>query len=304
LTAREWALPGLLFGLTFLSTLFVGASYVGVPFEAMAGPRLLEGWTFAVPLMGILLAHELGHYVAGRLHGVDISPPFFIPMPLSLLGTMGAVIAMRSPLSDRRALLDVGAAGPLAGLVVALPVLAWGLVTSDVQPLPEEGTYIIEGRGLLYLAMLYAIHGPLPDGHDVFLSAPALAGWAGLLVTMINLIPVGQLDGGHVAYALFGERQNAYGRAVHRALPFLGIAVSTVYVAGALAAGDGDLWGELSAGIHWLFWAGLLLVLRGASGGDHPPTERGSLGPWRRGVAILTLVFFVLLFMPSWIRTP
>src|SRR5688572_30026696 len=190
--------------------------------------HLLDGWTFAVPLMSILLAHEFGHFIAGRIHGVDVSPPFFIPMPIPPLGTMGAVIRMRRPIRTRNALLDVGAAGPLAGMVVAVPVLIWGLLLSDVRPLPETG-YLMEGRSLLYLGLLHAVHGSIPAGHDVFLSPTAFAGWAGLLVTMINLLPVGQLDGGHVAYALLGPKQDDWSLRIRRALPVLAAAVTAAY---------------------------------------------------------------------------
>ncbi|MCA9543650.1 MAG: site-2 protease family protein, partial [Myxococcales bacterium] len=201
-TLRRWLLPLGLILLTFLSTLYVGAGMQGVEVNSVGA--LLSGWTFSVPLMAILLAHEFGHYIAGRIHGVSISPPYFIPMPLVLLGTFGAVIRMRGRIRSRHALLDVGASGPLAGLAVALPVLAYGMWTSNIEPLPESGSFIIEGRSILYLGFLYALKGPIPEGHDIMLSPTAFAGWAGLLVTMINLIPVGQLDGGHVAYALFG----------------------------------------------------------------------------------------------------
>jgi membrane-associated protease RseP (regulator of RpoE activity) len=317
----RWRTPVLLFGATFLSTLFVGANMelqlqvaslteLFVHF-ATHPTQLLAGWTFAVPLMAILLAHEMGHYVAGRIHRVDISPPYFIPMPIFLLGTMGAVIRMRGAIRTRNALLDVGAAGPLAGMVVALPVLVWGLHTSEVKSLAEAqalaGTesYFVEGRGLLYLGLLQLLKD-IPAGHDVWLNPTAMAGWAGLLVTQINLIPVGQLDGGHVAYALFGPRQDRYSALVHRALPVVGIVVSLVYVGLAWQRGvrgealAGDAW----AGAHWLVWALLLGVMSRFAGATHPPTGPEPLSRGRRWVAVGTLVLFLLLFMPSWIYVP
>jgi membrane-associated protease RseP (regulator of RpoE activity) len=302
----RWQTPIALFVLTFLSVLYVGAGKSDD--ELLANPLLLlSGWPFAVPLMAILLAHEMGHYVAGRLHRIEISPPYFIPMPLvGLLGTMGAVIRM-GRITRRNALLDVGAAGPLAGMVVALPVLIYGLYTSDVIAIPEdEPNMFVEGRGVLYLALLYALKGPIPAGYDIWLNDPAKAGWAGLLVTQINLIPVGQLDGGHVAYALFGKKQDGYARWIHRLLPVVGVGTSLAYVAIAYSSGErgAELVGEAMAGWHWVLWAIVLVVLSRLAGSEHPPTEPEPLTRGRKLVAIGTLVLFALVFMPSWIYVP
>ncbi len=302
----RWRVPVLLFAATFVSTLWVGAGMVEA--EQGAEVSLLEGWTFAVPLMAILLSHEMGHYIAGRIHRVDISPPYFIPMPIFLLGTMGAVIRMRGEIKTRDALLDIGAAGPLAGMVVALPVLIFGIYTSPVESLAghDAANIIVEGRGLLYLGLLYLIKGPIPAGHDIWLNPTAMAGWAGFLVTQINLVPVAQLDGGHVAYALFGKKQDRYSRIIHRALPFIGIGVSLAYLIPAWMRGErGDeLYGEAMAGMQWIVWAGVLALMARFAGADHPPTGSEPLSPNRRVVAALTLVLFVLLFMPSWIYVP
>ena len=149
---------------------------------------------------------------------------FFIPVPFFLLGTMGAVIQIRERIRSRNALLDIGAAGPLAGMVVAVPIVAYGIAASPVEPLPDAN-YMIEGRSLLYLAMLHGIKGEIPAGYDIMLTPTALAGWAGLLVTMINLLPFGQLDGGHVAYALWGPRQDRVSQIVIRLLPVLAVTV-------------------------------------------------------------------------------
>lgn len=298
---RRWALPIVLLFLTLLSTLWVGAEMHGV---SVASPRdLLAGADFSLPLLAILLTHEMGHYIAGRIHGVDVSPPYFIPMPLTLLGTMGAVIQMRRRIQDTDALLDVGAAGPLAGLAVALPVLVFGLVQSPVQPLPAstEGL-IFEGHSILYELLLFATKGPIPAGQDIMLSPTAFAGWAGLLVTMMNLLPVGQLDGGHVAYALLGERQNVLGRRILAGLPFVAIATSGYYVVHALMAGS-PITSAAMAGVHWLVWFGVLLALGRFGGLEHPPAGNRPLSPGRRVIAIATLALFVLLFMPSWVRT-
>lgn len=337
---EEWKLPLGLLALTFLSTFYTGSTM-----ELGRTPgSLLElgaGWVFAVPLMAILLAHELGHYVVGRRHGIDISPPYFIPLPVTLLGTLGAVISIRERIRSRNALLDVGAAGPIAGLVVALPILVYGLATSEVGPLPEatgEGSLIMEGHSILYELLLLGLHGPIPEGHDIMLSSTALAGWAGLLVTMINLVPFGQLDGGHVAYALLGRRQHRVSRALLVILPLLAVVSSVAFglVASArgetLAAspplfGQGWLripWGWM-AGMHWLIWAGLLGVMTRVGrkrlrelaaehpaveeelgpvdeAALHPPVDDDRLSGGRRAIGVLCAVLFVLLFMPSWLR--
>ena len=316
----RWRTPIVLLVLTFASTLYVGAAMAleldPAPESAtefalylLANPReLLAGWTFAVPLMAILFAHEMGHYVAGKLHKVDISPPYFIPVPFFLLGTMGAVIRMKGAIKTRDALLDIGAAGPLAGMVVAIPVLVYGLHTSPVEALSAHaGEEIwVEGRNILYLAILYLLKGPIPEGYDVWINPTATAGWAGLLVTQINLIPVGQLDGGHIAYALFGKRQDGYSRLVHRALPFVALLVAVVYLVPAWQRGErGDaLFGEAIAGAQWLVWWLVLSLMARFAGGEHPPTGPEPLSRGRKAVAIGTLVLFALLFMPSWIYVP
>lgn len=305
----RWGVPLLLIALTFLSTLFAGAGMVhphAAPRELIEPGRLLDGWVFAVPLMGILLAHEFGHYIAGRKHSVDVSPPYFLPMPFFLFGTLGAVIRMRSPIRSRNALLDIGAAGPLAGLAVAIPVLAFGLAHSPVEPLPESGagSLLIEGKSILYMGLLEVLKGPIPAQHDVRLSPTAIAGWAGLLVTMINLLPVGQLDGGHVAYALLGPRQDIVSERVRRALPLLALGVGLAYgIPGYLEGKRGVILAyDFLAGVHWLVWAGILALMTRLAGAEHPPTGPDPLTPRRRRTAIGTLLLFLLLLMPSWLR--
>jgi membrane-associated protease RseP (regulator of RpoE activity) len=220
---------------------------------------------------------------------------------------MGAVIRQRGRISSNDKLLDVGASGPLAGMCVAVPVLVYGVATSRIDRIDSFGPDVImEGHSILYELVLYAVHGPIPAGSDIWLTPTAFAGWAGLLVTMMNLIPVGQLDGGHVAFALLGQRQHRLGRVVLGLLPVAAIVTSLWYGAHAYAAGErGEhLWNALQAGTHWLVWFGLLLLLGRWSGLDHPPAGDRPLSPGRRAVAIGTLVLFVLLFMPSWIRQP
>ncbi len=249
--------------------------------------NLRHGWTFGVPMMTILVFHEFGHYFAARLHRVPASLPYFIPLPLlSPFGTMGAVISMPERIRSRNALLDIGAAGPLAGLLVALPVLAIGLAQSPVV-VPSGG--YVEGQSLLYLALKRLVLGEIPPGHDVLLNPVAFAGWAGLFVTVLNLIPIAQLDGGHIAYALFGERQDRIARVLHAAL--LGV---FAYNLAAFRA--------IEPGSVWLVWFVLLGLMTRAAGANHPPTEPSRLSSGRRVVAVGCLVLFVLLFMPTPMR--
>ncbi|PIE05505.1 MAG: site-2 protease family protein [Sorangium cellulosum] len=256
------------------------------------------GWPFAIPLMIILLAHEFGHYIAAQIHGVPASLPYFIPLPmLSPFGTMGAIIAMKGRIKSRRALLDIGASGPLAGMLFAVPILIWGLSQSEVHVVVGHGWLglngLLEGQCLLYSLLKWLVVGPIPQGGDVYLHPTAFAGWTGLLITMVNLVPVGQLDGGHVAYALFGPRQNAIARLVHFSLPLVG---TIIFAINSLSMP----WGKAAEmSLFWLVWFGFLFVLRRFSGGNHPPTEPGDLGLGRKFVAIFTLILFVLLFMPT-----
>jgi membrane-associated protease RseP (regulator of RpoE activity) len=287
----------LLFVLTVWSVFDTGA--LDAANEDGAPYRLLAGWKFAVPLLAILLAHEFGHYFASRIHRVPASLPYFIPLPrIGFLGTMGAVISMRDRIRSRNALLDIGAAGPLAGLVVAIPVLFWGIAHSPVSALPPA--FWQEGESLLYAAIKWLVHGTIPPGHDVMLHPAANAGWAGLLLTMINLLPFGQLDGGHVAYALFGERQNRFAPWFRWALLPLFAFNLMKFLAPALAKPDKWHIGvAIGNSIFWLEWFVVLGLLARFSGRDHPPFEPGPLSAGRRAIAWLTLALFVALFMPT-----
>ena len=300
---RDWLISIALMIATFASTFYVGAAMV-LQKTPQTFEELVHGWVFAIPLMAILMTHEFGHFIAGRIHRVDISPPYFIPAPFFLLGTMGAVISMREQIRSRNALLDIGAAGPLAGLAVAIPVLAYGIATSPVGPLPTDGMYFIEGRSLLYAAMLWLLKGPIPQGHDILLNPTALAGWAGLLVTLINLVPFGQLDGGHVGYALLDRRQDKVSKLVLRTLPILAIAVCLAYGLPSYLRDDPTdrFQANATAGVQWMVWAALLWFMTRNSGVAHPPTVNAKLSPRRRIIGWGTLSLFVLLFMPSWLR--
>jgi membrane-associated protease RseP (regulator of RpoE activity) len=292
----RYALSFALFALTCASTTYVGS-------QSSSSGSLASGLAYSVPLMAILLAHEFGHYIAARVHRVPASLPYFIPIPIPPLGTMGAVILMRDRIARRDALFDIGAAGPLAGLVVALPVLIYGILQSPISPNPTT-PYLAEGHSLLYSGLLYALKGPFPPGQDIMLTPTAFAGWTGLLVTMLNLIPALQLDGGHVAYALLDARYAAVSRFVRRSLLPLGIAIAIAYGLPAFLAGQrGDaLWQAASPGMQWFTWWLLLWWMARRGGQEHPPVDPGPLSPRRRALAAFTLGLFVLLFMPAWLR--
>ncbi|MEZ4539471.1 MAG: site-2 protease family protein [Chloroflexota bacterium] len=274
----RWTINLILFIVTIFSTLFVGASYAATTPDQVW--QIWRGWPFAASILLILGAHELGHYFAARHHNVPVTLPYFIPMPLSLFGTLGAFIRLQGPVSTRRALFDVGAAGPLAGLFFALPILFYGLATSTVGPVLPGG--IFEGNSLLYIVAKYAVFGRLLPGGgvDVQLNQMAWAGWVGLFVTGLNLIPVGQLDGGHVAYALFGKRAQRF---FWPAIAGLGLIVIYSYFQGAFTA-------------TWILWIFLLLMF----GRVHarPLEDVSDLDPRRRALAVFTLALFFLTFVP------
>ncbi len=264
--------------------------------------NLNQGWPFALSMLSILLAHEFGHYLAARYHNTAVTLPYFIPFPFSPFGTMGAFIRLKEPPRNKRVLLDVGVAGPLAGMVVAIPVLLYGLATSEVHTLPAtlppgQG---FEGNSILYLLSKFLVTGqwlphpasygnlpplvywlryfftgqPLPlGGTDIILNSVAWAGWAGMLVTALNLIPAGQLDGGHLIYVLVGRKADLLRPWILTTLALLGLVWS-----------------------GWWLWAFLILFL----GGRHaePLDQITPLDKRRRKIAILGLVIFILVFTP------
>ena len=266
----------ILFLLTVVSTLVAGSGAF-FAFDPLTEPRrLLEGVPFAFTLLAILGTHEFGHYFTARAYGASVSLPYFIPAPPPLLfGTLGAIIRMRSPARDKNSLFDIAAAGPLAGLVVALPALWIGLGWSKVGAVPSGGS-VTFGDSLLMRFMTWLMFGPLPAGHDVFVHPVALAGWVGLFVTALNLFPVGQLDGGRIAYALFGAR--------HRQ-----ISIATFLALLALGAVTG-------AG-NWFVWAFLLFFVMGFR--HQPPLDDLSpLSPGRYAVGFFCLLLLILLIPP------
>lgn len=277
--ASRWMINVVLYVATILSTLFVGAIYETGSVD-IALHQLWLGWPFSFSVMFILTAHEFGHYFAARHHNVPVTLPYFIPMPFSLFGTFGAFIRLQGPMNNRRALFDIGAAGPLAGLLFAVPILLYGLATSNVGPIPPNSSF--EGNSLLYLLAKFAVFGRiLPgDGVDVFLNQVAMAGWVGLFVTGLNLLPVGQLDGGHVAYALFGKRAKLFFWPI-----LLGLGAVTAY---------SFLRGTFVP--TWLLWMVLLFFMGRVYA--QPLEDLTELDPRRRLLAIITLVLFFLVFVP------
>jgi len=266
----------ILFLLTVLSTLVAGSGAF-FAFDPLAEPRrLLEGVPFAFTLLAILGTHEFGHYFTARAYGASVSLPYFIPAPPPLLFcTLGAIIRTRSPARDRNTLFDIAAAVPPAGLVVALPALWIGLGWSKVAAVPSGGS-VTFGDSLLMRFMTWLVFGPLPPGHDVFVHPVALAGWVGLFVTALNLFPVGQLDGGRIAYALFGAR--------HRQ-------ISIATFLGLLALG------AVTGSGNWFVWAFLLFFIMGFR--HQPPLDDLSpLSPGRYAVGFFCLLLLVLLIPP------
>lgn len=300
----------LLFVATVLSVVFIGSILHYSPPNsndfAVLLPSILHalglGLSFALSLLAILVAHEFGHYLAARHHGTAVTLPYFIPMPLPPFGTMGAFIRLKEPPKNKRILLDIGIAGPLAGLVVAIPILFLGLYLSNLDrlPLTAAAGVSLEGNSILYLLAKYIVFGqwlphpgsygglnpllywiryfftgmPVPfGGTDVMLHPVAWAGWAGLLVTALNLIPAGQLDGGHVLYVLFGGKAKLL-------LPFI---LTALVVLGTVWPG-------------WWLWAFLIFLLGRVYA--EPLDQITTLDTNRRAVALLGLVIFILVFTP------
>jgi membrane-associated protease RseP (regulator of RpoE activity) len=306
----------LLFFLALASMLFAGTffylsqHYEGPPEITFRSAlpylpaSLADGLMFTVSLMSILLAHEFGHYLAGRFHRTHVTLPYFIPFPLPPFGTMGAFIQLKEPPKNKRILLDIGIAGPLAGLIVAVPVLLLGLSLSQVNSIPSRlppgYTFQLEGNSLLYLLSKFVVFGqllpepssygsmgplvywvryfftgrPIPwGGMDVILHPVAWAAWAGLLVTALNLIPAGQLDGGHLMYVLLGRRASLL-------VPFILVGLILL----------GMFWPG------WWLWAFLIFLL----GRLHaePLDQITPLDPSRRVLAVVGVIVFLLVFTP------
>jgi membrane-associated protease RseP (regulator of RpoE activity) len=286
---RYW-LHALLFLATLLTTTVVGAGLAQsferrVPFDYnLDGYRtmlhdpayLLGGLPFSLTLLAILLAHEMGHYLAARYYGVDATLPFFLPVP-SPIGTFGAFIRIRSAIVSKRILFDIGIGGPLAGFAVLIVPLIVGVSRSQVAPGIAARGDLIFGTPLVLRFFEWAIlHRAVPA--DVYLHPVARAAWVGLLATALNLLPIGQLDGGHVLYAFLGERMRM---------------LSRIFVGVLVLMGFFFAW-------SWFFWAGLLFFF----GMRHPVIiDPAPLNPVRRWLALAALIILILSFTPTPIRT-
>ena len=265
-----------LFLATVLTTLASGALMAG--HDILKTPAaIIYGWPFSLTLMGILGIHEFGHYYYGVRHKVDVSLPYFIPVPppITFIGTFGAFIRMRGPMPNRLALLEIGAAGPIAGFIAAVPALLYGLSLSSVVTVDGSFSFVL-GDSLLMKAGVGLVFPGLGAEEDILLHPVAFAGWIGLLVTMLNLLPLAQLDGGHIAYALLGERQVWLARVIFVALIPMGIFLSS----------------------SWLFWAFLILILMRTV--RHPPVPDmdRTLTVHERRIGVVCIIIFILCFIP------
>ncbi|MEW6054905.1 MAG: site-2 protease family protein [Nitrospirota bacterium] len=261
-----------LFILTTITTVVVGALQSGA--DLIEEPAMIyKGIPFSLTLMLILLSHELSHYFTSRRHGVKATLPYFIPAP-TIIGTFGAFIKMKSPIVTRKALIDIGASGPIAGFIISVIATVIGLQMSEIVTLTETRGGLNLGGSLLFSALSKMVLGVVPSDSDILLNPVAFAGWIGLFITSINLIPVGQLDGGHIAYALLGEKHKV-------------VSVVLIIVMAVLGL---FLWEG------WAVWAVLLLIL----GVGHPPVLYWEpvLDRKRKYVGWFSAAMFVLTFIP------
>lgn len=292
----------ILFIVTAISTLWVGSLssetlQVNQASDLFHPSNIIQGWPFALTLLGILGAHEFGHYFAARYHRVAVTLPYFIPMPLGF-GTLGAFIRLKEPIADRRKLFDIGVAGPLAGLVLAIPLLFYGLSTSPMMVPPQtEGSWLEGNSVLYYYAKIYTFGKALPDpftGEDVIMNQVTTAAWIGLLVTALNLLPVGQLDGGHTVFALFGEKA--------RYVNLAALVAMAVFAVSGLGVVQAYLpWLDAIGYTGWFLWLGLIFFLIGPY---HPPAldDVTKLDTRRRWIGYLVILIFILTFTPVPLR--
>ncbi|MBF0456960.1 MAG: site-2 protease family protein [Nitrospirae bacterium] len=277
---REAPLKGLtrlhviLFVATFFTTLLAGMLQKGI--NPVDEPwRFYEGLPFALTLLTILLTHELGHYYWSIRHHTAATLPYFIPAPLSPIGTFGAFIKMKSPITTRTALIDIGASGPIAGFIVSFIAAAGGLFYSEIGLVNSKAGGMVLGDSLLFSLLTRLIVGTPPVGQDVILNPVAFAGWLGFFVTSMNLLPIGQLDGGHIMFSVIGRKH---------------LWVSGVLVVCLIIMGE-VFWNG------WWFWALLMSVL----GLRHPPVifDEIPLEPSRKKVALISLAIFIVTFVPA-----
>jgi membrane-associated protease RseP (regulator of RpoE activity) len=273
--------------LTVVSTLWAGRAWYHIDNLGQDSLAILQAWPFTAAVLGVLLTHELGHYVMTRYHGVDASLPYFIPMP-SLIGTMGAVIRMKGQMPDREALFDIGVAGPLAGLAATVVVTAIGLSlppeTVPQSVMASPNTIQIEFGYPPLLEFIAAVLGePTSYGPGKSVNPVVIGGWVGMFITFLNLIPVGQLDGGHIVRAMLGEQQERVASFVPLAL--FALAAYVFYVERVS-----------NASVLWVFW-GLLATYVAYVGPANPIDDEG-LDSRRKAIGVLTFVFGLLCFTP------
>lgn len=282
---RYW-IHALLFAMTILTTTVVGVSH-WLAFRSDFGTRqvsagmgvlAVQGLWYSLTLLAILGAHELGHYLACRYYRISASLPYFLPIPFPLTGTAGAFIRIRQPITTKPALFDIGVAGPFAGFLVALPALVIGLAMSNLVPLPPVFSGAELGEPLLFKFAVWLTWGAIPENLSLNLHPMAFAAWFGLLATALNLFPIGQFDGGHVAYAAFGRR-------------------SFYVTIGTLAVALGLCFYSAS----WIVWTGLAIVLLSVFGWRHPPTwdDHVPLDRARLLLALVALLVFIVCFTPA-----
>ncbi len=272
----------LLFLGTLGMTMYVGsfhyASFAADFTGDLPNISFIQGAWYSLTILAILGTHEFGHYFACRYYRLDATLPYFLPAPLPLTGTVGAVIRILEPIRNKPMLFDIGAAGPIAGFVVALPALFIGLSLSRLVVLPEDFVGMSLGEPLLFQFAASVIWGDIPEGYTINLHPMALAAWIGLLITALNLFPIGQLDGGHIAYAALGARATS--------LSFVtaGIIIGLAFFSSS-----------------WILWAILMVTMLIFLGARHPktPDEHVPLDPTRRWLAIATAVIFALCFTPA-----
>ena len=243
---------------------------------AIGSTYLVQGWAYSATILAILGCHELGHYFACRYYDVDASLPYFLPFPFSLTGTLGAFIRIREPIPYKRWLFDIGIAGPLAGFLVAVPAVFIGVALSKVVPVrADEG--LLLGEPLLFKLATWVFWGNLPDSQTLVAHPIAFAGWFGLLATALNLFPVGQLDGGHISYAVLGKRST------YVTIAMIGVAIVLSYRSAS-----------------WIVWTVMITGMLFAFGVRHPPVldEDAPLDRSRKILALVAVVIFALCFTP------
>ena len=266
-----------LFISTIFTTLLAGAMMEGA--LVFSKPlEILKGFPFSITLMLILGTHEFGHYYYAQKHKVEATLPYFLPAPpfLFLIGTFGAFIKIKSPIYKKDALLQIGAAGPIAGFIIAVPSLLIGLKLSNVVEKVDINNAIMLGDSLLMKFLTWMTYPNLLETQDIMLHPMAFAGWIGLLVTMLNLLPIGQLDGGHIAYAMLGKKQNIFGKLAFSAL----IPLSFI-------------------SLNWLFWGLLIFFLMRSA--KHPPIHDINipLSKFNKRIGYICLIIFILCFIPA-----